>query len=73
MTGAFSDVAPSTMTAVFGLIGKLDPSMRLTHNSVVIELLQKSPMREAIKGLREVEDHKVHLPSCIHCLSKLMH
>ena len=37
--------------------------MRLTPDSVVVELLQKSPMRDTIKGLGEVENHKAHLPS----------
>ena len=36
--------------------------MRLTPDYEVVELLKKSPMRDAIKCLGEVEDHKVHLP-----------
>ena len=47
--------------------------MRPAPDSIVVELLQESLMQEAIKDLGEVDDHKVHLPSCINCLSKLMH
>ena len=40
--------------------------MCLTPDSIVVELLQKYLMWDEIKleSLGEVEDHKVHLPSC---------
>ena len=43
--------------------------MRLTPDSIVVELLYEYQMRDAIKGLGEGEDHKVHLPSCFHCIA----